>query len=223
MSERAPQTESELVELVRSIDVQAPADLHRRVETLVQERSGVRRRRPRAIRWGLAGVPVLCALVLVLVLGSSGGGSTLTLERTVALTLRPATTRAPVESAHDGAQLAADVDGIPFPYWEESFGWRATGARVDRVDGRAVTTVFYANREGRWIGYAIVAGTPAPGVSGGVIMYRRGTPYRFLVEHGAHVVTWLRDGHLCVVAGHGVSTATLLSLASWHGGGTIAS
>ena len=29
------------------------------------------------------------------------------------------------------------------------------------------------------------------------------------------VVTWLRDGHLCVVSGHGVSSATLLKLASW--------
>jgi hypothetical protein len=223
MSERPPHTESELVELVRSIDVQAPADLHRRVEALARERSGERRRRP-AIRWGLAaGVPALCALVLALVLSSSGGGSTLTLSRTVALTLRPATMRAPAENAHDGTQLAASVDGISFPYWEDSFGWRATGARVDRVDGRTVTTVFYANRERRWIGYAIVAGAPAPRVSGGVVVYRRGTPYRFLVEHGAQVVTWLRDGRLCVVAGHGVSAATLLSLASWHGGGTIAS
>jgi len=32
---------------------------------------------------------------------------------------------------------------------------------------------------------------------------------------GAPVVTWLRDGHLCVVSGHGVSGATLLRLASW--------
>ncbi len=29
------------------------------------------------------------------------------------------------------------------------------------------------------------------------------------------VVTWLRDGHLCVVSGRGVSSATLLRLASW--------
>jgi hypothetical protein len=28
-------------------------------------------------------------------------------------------------------------------------------------------------------------------------------------------VTWLRDGHLCVLSGRGVSGATLLRLASW--------
>jgi hypothetical protein len=39
--------------------------------------------------------------------------------------------------------------------------------------------------------------------------------YRLLTENGAAVVTWLRDGHLCVVSGHGVSSTTLLKLASW--------
>ena len=37
MSERPPRTESELIELVRSIDVRAPEALHRRVEELVAE------------------------------------------------------------------------------------------------------------------------------------------------------------------------------------------
>jgi hypothetical protein len=40
-------------------------------------------------------------------------------------------------------------------------------------------------------------------------------PFRLLSEHGAPVVTWLRDGRLCVVSGQGVSGATLLRLASW--------
>jgi len=226
MSEQPPPfTESEIVERIRAIDVQAPAELHERVRALVSDGAGVRGRRPAALRWGLVGVPAACALALalVLVLVTSGGTSAPTLEQAVALTLRPATMPAPAESAHDRTQLEASVDGVAFPYWEESFGWRATGARSDRLDGRAVTTVFYAGRGRRWIGYAIVAGTPAPAVSGGAIVRRRGTPYRLLREHGALVVTWLRDGRLCVLAGHGVGTATLLSLASWHGRGTIAS
>jgi hypothetical protein len=160
----------------------------------------------------------------VLVLALSGGASAkLTLGKTVALTLRPTTMPAPAESPHNGTELQAKVDNVSFPYWEESFGWRSTGARTDRLDGRIVTTVDYAGSHGQWIGYAIVAGTPAPHVDGGVIMRRDGTPYRFLFSHGARVVTWLRDGRLCVVASHGVSTATLLSLASWHGHGTMAS
>ena len=32
-------------------------------------------------------------------------------------------------------------------------------------------------------------------------------------------MTWLRDGRLCVVSGHGVSNATLMALASWDGHG----
>ena len=75
----------------------------------------------------------------------------------------------------------------------------------------------------RRIGYAILAGTPAPRVGGGVIAWRGGVPYRLLTENGASVVTWLRDGHLCVVSGHGVSSATLLRLASWSDHGATAS
>ncbi|MGP0102379.1 MAG: hypothetical protein ACLPUT_12270 [Solirubrobacteraceae bacterium] len=224
MSERPPDTEPEIVELVRSIDVQAPQELHRRVEALVAERGGrasTHRRRQGAIRWGLSGAVALAAVVAVLVVSLSGGaGSALTLHTAVALTMRPATMAAPAQDPHNEAELAADVEGVAFPYWDDRFGWRATGARTDRVDGRAVTTVFYA-RAHQWIGYAIVAGAPAPHVGGGVVRERSGTSYRFLTEDGASVVTWLRDGHLCVVAGHGVNDATLMALASWHEHGML--
>jgi hypothetical protein len=104
---------------------------------------------------------------------------------------------------------------VPFPYWEDRFGWRSTGTRSDRIDGRTVTTVFYSDSHGRRIGYAILAGTPAPRVAGGTIAWRDGVPYRLLTENGAAIVTWLRHGHLCIVSGHGISSATLLKLASW--------
>ena len=104
---------------------------------------------------------------------------------------------------------------MKFPYWDERFGWRSTGMRNDRIAGRAVTTVFYSDSHGRRIGYAIVAGTPAPRVGGGVALWRGGVPYRMLTDNGVAVVTWLRDGHLCIVSGRGVSSATLLRLASW--------
>jgi len=217
VSERPPYTESELVGMVRSIDVRAPERLHERIESMVAERTGPRGRGRGARRLSLVGAPAVCALVLALVLVlSSGGGSTLTLSKTVALTLRPATMSAPAQSPGDGSMLAVAVDGIAFPYWEGSFGFRATGERVDRLDGRTVTTVFYADTDKRWIGYAIVAGAPAPHVSGGVLRSRAGTQYRVSTEDGAQVVTWLRDGRLCVVAGHGVSPGTLLALASWR-------
>ncbi|HLM85317.1 MAG TPA: hypothetical protein VK272_03915 [Solirubrobacteraceae bacterium] len=216
------QAESELVELLRSIDVRAPQELHRRIEAMVGERAPARRRRPPAIRWGLSGAAALAALVLVLVLSlAGGGGSVLTLRSAVALTLSPATMVAPAENPRDGMQVTASADGIPFPYWGESFGWRSTGERTDRVDGRAVTTVFYGGADGQSIGYAIVSGTPAPRVGGGIVEQRDGISYRVQMQDGAQVVTWLRDGRLCVLAGHGVSAGTLLALASWRGDGTL--
>ena len=101
------------------------------------------------------------------------------------------------------------------PSGSERFGWRSTGSRTDRVDGRLLTTVFYGDSSGRRIGYAILAGTPAPGSA---VAWSRGAvacPTGCSVENGAAVVTWLRDGHLCVVSGRGVSSAMLLRLASW--------
>jgi hypothetical protein len=221
MSEPTPPTESEIVELVRAIDVRAPRELHERIEAMVAERAPTRARRPAAIRWGLAGAPLLCAIAVVLIVVlSGGGGSSLTLRTAVALTMRPQTMAAPARNPHDRTELAANVEGVPFPYWEDRFGWRSTGERVDRVDGRVVRTVFYAAGRHAWLGYAIVSGSPAPRVTGGVLIRRDGDSYRLTNEGGAEVVTWMRDGRLCVVAGHRVSSVTLLTLASWreHGG-----
>jgi hypothetical protein len=224
MSERTPESETELVELIRAVDVRAPSSLHARVRALVDERGGARARGGR-MRTGLVALPVACAVVaLILVFALSGGGAQpLTLGKAVALTLRPATRPAPAENPRADGQLMANVDGVAFPYWSESLGWRATGARSDRVDGRAVTTVFYAASDDRWVGYAIIAGTPAPRVSGGALVHRAGEPYRLMIEHGALTVTWLRDGRMCILVGHGVGARTLLALASWRSNAATAS
>ena len=121
------------------------------------------------------------ALVAIL---SGGGTPTLSVPQAAALTLAPGDRSGSVESAGHEDQLAAAVDGVAFPYWEDHFGWRSTGARIDRVGGRAMTTVFYGDGRGRRIGYAIVSGTPAPQMSGGVVAWREGTPYRLLDENG---------------------------------------
>ena len=232
MSEPRPRTESELVELLRSIDVRAPEDLHRKVESLIAARSPSAGRRwifqrpLRARRSGLAlGLAAIAAVVAIAVaIGlNAGGATTLSLRQASALTLRPATVPAPAESPSNNAELAAAVEGVPFPYWEERFGWRSTGARTDRLGGRAVTTVFYEDTHGRRIGYAIVAGTPAPRLTGGAVAWRSGVPYRLMSENGAPVVSWLRDGRMCVVSGRGVDSATLLRLASWNDRGSVAS
>jgi hypothetical protein len=222
MSERDPQPESELVERLHAIDVRAPRELHDRIGLLVAERGGARRRPAGGGRW-LAGAVALPAIVAALVISLAGGDGSarLTVRAAVALTRLPATAGAPAENPHNGTELAMAVDGVPFPYWAERFGWRSTGSRTDSVDGREITTVFYVGRGGRRIGYAIVAGTPAPAADGGVVRWRGGTAYRLKHLDGSAVVIWQRDGHLCVIAGHGMESTALLSLASWQGHDTL--
>jgi len=228
MSEQPPHSEREIAELIRAIDVPAPEALHRRIDALIAEheqrgwRHSFLTRRAAPLRFGLAAALALGVIAAALVVGLSGGGSALTLHTAVALTLRPPTTAAPALNPHNRTELATNVEGVAFPYWDDRFGWRSTGARSDRADGHAVETVFYARGHDQWIGYAIVAGK-APTLSGGVVEQRGGTTYRFVSEDGARVVTWLRDGHLCVVSGHGVTDATLMALASWHSRGMLSS
>jgi hypothetical protein len=244
MSERRrPRTESELIEFIRSSDVRAPEELHERVQALARQRSklpwGRRVRRgdgvapdarrgflasPRAaarqaaplFSWRLGAAVAAAAIAGALVAGLTGAGSSgLSVRQASALTLRGATGAAPKPSRSNRDELAAAVDGVAFPYWEDAFGWRAVGVRTDRIGGRTVTTVFYSDRSGARVGYSIVSGAKPPRISEGVVAKRGGTHYWLLNVNGVPVVTWLRGGHLCVVSGRGVDGATLLRLASW--------
>jgi hypothetical protein len=218
-----------IAELLRSFDAPAPHSLHQRIDSLVaahEDRRHARRylgqRLSFPVLTGVGAIAVVAAIVLAIAFGGGGGSggngaAALTVGQTVAPTLRVATLPAPRESLTRHAQLDAAVAGVPFPYWGERFGWHSTGARADLIGGRAVTTVFYANGDGQRVGYAIFDGAPMP-KRDGIVTWRGGVSYRLLDEHGVAVVTWLRDGHLCVVSGRGVSSATLLRLASWREG-----
>jgi len=224
-----PADEAELIEFVRSIDVPAPASLHRKIDAMIAERSGgARPERGRGRRQGtatrpfglaprLAAVGAIAAAVVALVVAFSlsGSSSTLSVRDAAALTHRAATHPAPAENPRHRRELAAAVDGVSFPYWGRHLGWRTTGSRSDQIGGRTVTTIFYQNSHGKRIGYSIVSGAAPSQGSGGVVSRRDGTPYRLLTIDGAPVVTWQRGGHLCVVSGRGVGGATLLRLASW--------
>jgi hypothetical protein len=227
-----PRTEAELIELVRSSDVRAPDALHRRIEELVAERSSSRRRRP--LLWaGLgtgasplarragAAAALLAATVAVLAIVLGSGGRSLSVQQATALTLSQPQAPAPAESSPRSSELVAAVQGVHFPYWEEHFGWRSTGQRTDTVQGHTVMTVFYANRGGQRIGYAIVAGT-APRLSGGSVRWRDGHPYRLFTLRGAQSVAWLRHGRLCVLSGRDIGAGTLIRLASWGERGSAA-
>jgi hypothetical protein len=227
MSDRRPATESELIEFVQAIDVRAPESLHRDVESMLTGRSrrGAHRRgedsparvgraAPRLAALG-AIAAVLAAVVIAVGL-SGGGGSPPSVDRASALTLLPAKAAPPPENPGNHTQLTASVDDVPFPYWSEHFGWHSTGARTDRIAGRTITTVFYENSRGQRVGYAIVSGAAPKRPAGSTIALRNGTPYWTISRNGVKIVTWLRGGHLCVVSGRGVTSATLLRLASWN-------
>jgi len=218
--ETALEEQRRAVAMMGAVDVQAPARLRGEVEAMLAPQ-GARpahgRRSLRGPRLGLALGAAATATVVVaaVVVALSGGGTSgLNVQQAAALALSSATTSAPSESKAHRAQLAVSVDGVAFPYWKERFGWRTAGARGDRVAGRGVTTVFYTDSRGRRIGYAIVSGR-APTTSGGTTIRRWGVSYRVLAHDGATVVTWQRDGHLCVMAGRGVSARTLVGLAGW--------
>ncbi len=207
------------VEMMAAVDVRAPEGLRSEVEAMIaagRDRQVPGRPTFRIPRLGLAaGALATATAVVAATIALSGSGSPRpNVQQAAELALSPATTPAPEESKAHRTQLSASVDGVAFPYWKEHFGWRSSGARDDRLAGRAVTTVFYTNSQGRRIGYAIVSGS-APATSGGETITRWGVSYRVLTHEGATVVTWQRGGHLCVMAGRGVSARTLVNLASW--------
>jgi hypothetical protein len=209
-----------VAELIRAVDVRAPERLHARVQELVAPRErqtgGLARAR---LKPTLIAMAAAAAAGVAIALLSGGGTHSLSVREASVLTLRPATMGAPRESSAHNATLNARVDGVAFPYWE-SIRWRSIGARTDTVRGRRITTVFYEGRNGARVGYAIVSGKTSPATLGalrsvGSVSWRNGVPYRLLQVNGAPAVVWQREGRLCVLSGRGVSSATLLNLASW--------
>jgi hypothetical protein len=229
MTRPRPRNEEELVDLVRSIDVEAPPALRARVEEMVA--TATERRRPRLglgnvgasgiwRRRSLAGALAAAAVAAVLLVTlSAGGGHTLNLRSAAAPTLLASTIPAPVRSDHSEF-LTASVGAVRFPYLEDAFGWHSSGSRTDTIDGRPVTTVFYSRGAAR-IGYAIY-GVPSPSSAGGVVHDEGGTQYRVLSGSGAAIISWTREGHLCVMSGRGASAQELIRLAGWDEGGSTA-
>jgi hypothetical protein len=242
----SPQLREELeaqrhaLQLLAAAEVTAPAALHERIGTMAAAATqtpsssglaGAWRRRMRSrLRLPRLGVAFVAATGLAGVVGialtlsgtgreiSRPGSRPLSAAAATTLALGPATLPPPGERAGNREELAAAVGGVSFPYWEERFGWRSSGARTDTLGGRVVTTVFYSNAAGQRIGYAIVGG-PAPAAGGGSVVRRWGVSYRLGSRDGANTIVWHRDGHLCVMAARGVSPRTLLSLASWGSDG----
>jgi hypothetical protein len=206
------------VAALRGLDVEAPARLRRAVAAERPFPRGPRRRRGLALGGGLAGAVAAIALALVLMLGSGGGAPTV--AETAQLSYLPATrTSVPVD-ARNPKLLVASQDGVPFPNLHADFAWRQAGERTDELAGRSTRTVYYT-RDGKRIGYTILAGEaigPPPGARQKV---QNGVRLSTVTEDGQAIVTWLRGGRTCVLSGKGVSAKDLREVASWKGDGGV--
>lgn len=190
-----------------------PASLQAEVEAR-RRALGERKRRGRRLlpRIGLAGaVAVTATIVLVVVLGGGPGGPTVADAARLA-TQTPAAP-APPSAGPAGTRLALGVEGVAFPDFAEAYGWRALGVRQGRLDGRDATVVVYG-KDGRRLGYAIVAGDALERPRQGRTTVVAGVEYQTLQLNGRLAVTWRRGGHTCVLIG-AATRPELLRLASW--------
>ncbi len=201
------------VTMLRALDEPAPAALRAHVEELTGTATTPRR----APRWRrafvLPGVTALAAAVAAVVILVSGGGTAPTVPAAARLALASATLPTPAVDPAQSKNLTLVAAGIPFPAWGPQAGWTANGARTDTVDGRKITTVFYRGRKGGRIGYAITNGAPLTGVHGQTVT-RGGVRYTLQQSGPARLISWVRSGHTCVIAGRSVSYAALVALAT---------
>jgi anti-sigma factor RsiW len=207
------------VELTRSAaaDARAPLALRERVEDDRRRLAPRARRRRFGLLGGLAGALAVAALALVLTLPGGTPGAP-TVVQAAGLTALPPTTGPPVHA--DGSKLLdTAVDGVAYPYWGDNFAWETSGARRDRLHGRDTATVFY-DKNGKRIGYTIVAGRALKTPASGRTTVLNGVTLRSFTHGGRTVVTWLRAGHTCVLSGN-VPLPVLLKLAAWKGKGGV--
>jgi len=189
---------------------EVPASLRAAVEA---RRSGLgvkpgraRRLVPRAALAGAAAGAA--AVVAAIVLG--GGPGAPTVADAASLAMQAPTAPAPAPAGE--TTLAVAVEGVAFPNLAR-YGWHPLGMRRGRIDGRDGTVVFYG-RNGRRLGYVIVAGAGLARPSGGQATSIGRVQYQTLRVSGRLAVTWRRDGHTCVLIGQ-ATRAELLRLASW--------
>lgn len=190
------------------------------LRTAAEARRRPKGSRPSRRRLGLAlsaAGALIAVVAAVLVLGLTGGPTGPTVAAAAQLAVQPPTAPAPAVVAGT-AQLAADVQGLPFPDLARSFGWHAVGVREGTLGERKATVVYYRKGD-RQVAYVIVARPALAWPSNGQTTTLGGVQYKTLSLQGRPAVTWQRLGHTCVMIGS-ASPAGLLSLASWRGGGT---
>jgi len=130
--------------------------------------------------------------------GARHGGPSIVLASKLAYA--PAVQPAPAARSHK--LLGISYAGITFPNYAPQFGAVTTGRRVDRLGGRLALTVFYRLRDGARLSYTVYSGDPVPLPRSTLSVVFEGVPLQLVVaQKGLAVVTLVRHGHTCVLAG----------------------
>ena len=153
-------------------------------------------------RPALAGaVAVSLALVIAAVLLTLGGARDSTVVAAAGQSRLP--------SLHEPQRSFA---GITYEDWGARFRWFKVGGRTDFVDGRRTSTVFYRHTHHR-IGYTVIAGRAVAPPDDAEVLRAKGLElHRFKIGKD-DVVTWVRNGRTCVLAGNVHNPFTLVKLA----------
>jgi hypothetical protein len=196
-----------------------PPRLHARIAALQRES----RPRPRPTRrLAVVAAAALAAFAAVLLLttgGSTPGGPTLASAAQLS-DLEP-TGPSPVHDLRRPSLLREHFEGVTYPYWYEQFNWFTAGQRTDDLGGgRTAHTVFYRHTHHR-IGYTVVSGKPLIAPRSAERRVVNGLEMRGYRDGDRDVVTFVRNGHTCVLAGMVHSRGTLYKLAAWKGGGAL--
>ena len=192
----------------------APTALRARVEAA--RRPAPRRR---ALLGGLAlGAAILAVLAVFLLLPSGTGGPTV--AEAAGLATRATTDPPPPVAEGRPTLLDLAVDGVAFPAWDEEFGWSGAGQRADELEDRTARTVRY-DKDAAEVAYTIVSGDALDVPEDARPVTRDGVDLHVFTQDGRTVVTWLRDGHTCVLSSQTANEDTLTKLAVWKGGGAV--
>jgi hypothetical protein len=194
---------------------EAPLALRERLEKDRQKLAAPRHRRR---IFGLATAGSLAAVaVLAVMVGLSGGPGAPSVAEAAQLGAKPPTATV---SAASPQLLDVEQSGVAFPNWEAKFGWKAVGKRVDDLGNRTATTVYYRKGANK-IAYTIVSGKSLGDPDNFAQFTLNGVDLKVFSTGNPKDVTWLRQGHSCVMTGKGVTTAKMLELASWKGQGKV--
>jgi hypothetical protein len=165
------------------------------------------------------GLVAAATVALVLVLGGPSAPSVLA---TASLATRGPLLPPPEEDGSNTKVLKVSIDGVPFPYWGDSFQWEAVGARDDKIEDRSAKTIFYENPKGVRAAYTILGGDKIDAPSSASKKTRHGIELSIIQDKGRRIVTWTRSGHTCVLSAPlAVPEQKLLELASWKGQGSV--